>query len=208
MSTRRAGTRRDPNDSLLAEKVTVAKYHEWEANRNRREIAKFIYQRFTERYLKPISNTQRNGFTIMAICCLTIEALESFQKGWPDTEEWEEYMFMGEKLKTKRGQAAFYYFFSENPYFNDFQAVFKQFYKCVRCGILHQAETTGGWHIRRDEPSLFNHSTKTIDATLFFKGVQQALLDYRKNLEISDWDSDMWVKLRNKMDQVCKNCAE
>ena len=37
------------------------------------------------RFPSPISALGVHGFTKMAIACLMIEALESFQRGWPDT---------------------------------------------------------------------------------------------------------------------------
>jgi len=38
--------------------------------------------RFTERYIDPARGTPRHGFTMLAIGCLMLEALESFKRGW------------------------------------------------------------------------------------------------------------------------------
>ena len=56
---------------------------------DRAKIADGIHRRFLERYLDPVSepSKKRHGFTIMAVACLMIEALESFRRGWPDTSQ-------------------------------------------------------------------------------------------------------------------------
>ena len=41
-------------------------------------------------------------------------------------------------------------FFDVESAFAPFRGHVRDFYKGVRCGILHQAETTMGWRIRRD----------------------------------------------------------
>jgi len=44
--------------------------------------------RFAERYLDPILDSpKRHGFAMMAICCLMVEALESFRNGWSKTSD-------------------------------------------------------------------------------------------------------------------------
>ena len=61
----------------LSSSVTVAKYRMLEVDKNRDGLANFIQERFTERYISPLRRrnpSQKNGFCIMAICCLMIEA--------------------------------------------------------------------------------------------------------------------------------------
>ena len=65
--------------------VTCYDYDRDEAAPDRNAIADAIHRRFKERYIDPISALGVHGFTKMAIACLMIEALESFQRGWPDT---------------------------------------------------------------------------------------------------------------------------
>src|SRR2546425_10919926 len=68
----------------LASGFTVGDYVGAVDARNRDVIAEGIHRRFTERYLEPVSDppAKRHGFTMMAIACLMIEALESFRRGW------------------------------------------------------------------------------------------------------------------------------
>lgn len=72
-------------ETYLSSSVTIAKYREFEATKDRVEISKFIRQRFSERYITPLRGSRKHGFCTMAISCLMIEALESFWQGWPDT---------------------------------------------------------------------------------------------------------------------------
>jgi hypothetical protein len=183
-------------DTKLSSNVTIRRYREMEAAHHVDDIADFMYQRFTERYINPMESIPRdskNGFSIMAVSCLMIESLESFWQGWPTTET--------------PGKQAFVSFFArpENKPLADFKNVAEDFYKHIRCGILHQAETTGGWRIRRKGP-LFDTENRTINATKFHRRLHCCLVSYCDMLRESGWDSDVWENLRKKMDAVCENC--
>src|SRR5690349_18373768 len=108
-------------------------------NRDRASIARLIEFRFTERYLDPaLDNPKRHGFAMLAVCCLMVEALESFRNGWKGTQG------------VKGGcEGAFSSFFEAHDQFKDLRPVASEFFKHVRCGILHQAETTGRWTVNR-----------------------------------------------------------
>ncbi|MEH0153655.1 hypothetical protein V6R21_05875, partial [Limibacter armeniacum] len=75
----------------------------------------------------------------------------------------------------------------------------------IRCGILHQGETTGGWMINRD-PKKELLEAKTINATKFADELDKKLNSYKEELEKSDWDSEVWDNFRTKMRAVIKNC--
>lgn len=179
-------------DSLLSEKTTVSQYFAMEQSKDADAIATFIYQRFHERYIRPFDVDQKikNGFIMMASACLMIEALESFWNGW---------------RKSPDSALAFCQFFDRNDRFSSLKGQSQEFYTHVRCGIMHQAETTGGWHIRRDLLTLFDKATKTIDATIFLSAMEGTLSDYCNVLRTSDWDSERWKKLTKKMKGVCAN---
>jgi hypothetical protein len=182
----------------LASGFTVGDYLDARNAQDRNVIAEGIHRRFTERYLEPVSGsaTKRHGFTMMAIACLMIEALESFRRGWVDTG--------------KRGQSeqAFCSFFDAESVFAPFRGHVRDFYKGVRCGILHQAETTMGWRIRRDGDLLSTDGTiLTINATKFVRALQKVLDRYRDMLKAAGWDDESWVLLRKKLDRVCANCS-
>ena len=91
-------TTREIGKVKLSERVTVAEYLKLEKNKDQKGIAKFIQDRFTERYIEPLRGCNTHGFSIMAVSCLMIEALESFRQGWPDTDG---------KGKSKRASRSF-----------------------------------------------------------------------------------------------------
>ena len=178
-------------ESYLSSSTTVAGYLEMEEQKDVEGIIKFVSERFEERYVKPFkSNPHKNGFIMMASACLMIEALESFWQGWK---------------KSPTSSLAFCQFFERNPRFDAIRGLSQEFYSHVRCGIMHQGETTGGWHIRRDLKKLFDRSTKTIDATVFLREMKGALSDYCETLQGEAWDSEVWKKFRKKMKNVCSN---
>ena len=143
----------------------------------------------------PLLGPNKHGFCTMAICCLMIEALESFHQGWPDS--------------AGMGREAFRTFFercaAEGSELGRFADCPDDFYVGVRCGILHQGETSRGWRIRREGP-LFGPSTKLINATRFHKELGMVLESYCNSLKRSDWDSEVWHNLRRKMLAVIENC--
>lgn len=179
------------NETKLSSSTNVDKYLEMDKDKDKVGIATFIYERFHERYVKPFdNNSNKNGFIMMASACLMIEALESFWQGWK---------------KSPNSPLAFCQFFDRNGRFSPLRGYHREFYTHIRCGIMHQGETTGGWHIRRDLRKLFENSTKTIDATRFLKEMEHSLSDYRDNLKTVPWDSERWKNLRKKMENICVN---
>src|SRR5687767_12244951 len=86
----------DPNplSTRLAGEITIGQYADMVKQQNREQIAELIRLRFKERYLEPIlDNPKRHGFAMLAVCCLMIEALESFRNGWNETARKSEAAF-------------------------------------------------------------------------------------------------------------------
>ena len=181
-------------DIMLSTAVSIADYREMVVREDRMGIAGFIRQRFTERYLTSLSTdpATKNGFAIMAISCLMIEALESF--------------YQGSKRTLVNGDRAFASFFNRDPEFEPLRPLAREFYGHIRNGLLHQAETTGGWKIRRNG-ALFTPPTKTINAVRFVNAVQRVLSAYCSDLEREAWNAHIWQALRKKMDAICRNAA-
>lgn len=174
-------------------KYTIADYEEDLIQKNKEGIAEFMYKRFSERYIEPFEdNPKKNGFSMMAIACLMIEALECFRQGLSETSK-------------KKSVKFFKKFFSHCDEFIDFRGMGKQFYKHIRCGILHQAETTGGWIISR-EGDLLDKKSKTINATKFLERLKTYLSKYKMALGSGGFDSEIWINFKKKMDAIIKNC--
>lgn len=170
---------------------------------DRYALVSLIRDRFTERYITPIEKIPgkppedfKNGFCTMAISCLMIEALASFWKGRRETPRGE-------------GGRTFTWFFEQSQHATlaDFKRHGVPFYTNVRCGILHQGETTGGWKIRRTG-NLFGPTPAklTINATKFHRALAKCLDAYCKELEAGAWDGPVWLAFKWKMDTICKNC--
>lgn len=174
----------------LSKSCTVDRYRALADAEDRTSIADFIVERFEERYLDPVEvdPKKKNGFTIMAVSCLMIESLEPFRRGWKDSRN--------------KSELAFCSFFSHWDAFSEFRPVSADFYRHVRCGILHQAETTGGWRIVRRGPV---RAETTVNATKFAQSLRHVLRDYSSSLRTEDWNSEVWRAFRKKMDAICRN---
>jgi hypothetical protein len=181
---------RGQNTTRLSNLCSVERYLSLEQAKDRDAIVAVIVDRFEQRYLDPVSRdcTKKHGFTMMAVSCLMIEALESFWEGWSDS--------------SGRSEAAFRGFFSRWPLFQDFTSVSGAFYKHVRCGILHQAETTGGWRVVRAGPLL---RERTVNAAKFLAALRATLHVYANSLRTEEWESDRWSAARKKMAAICRN---
>jgi hypothetical protein len=180
----------------LASTVTIDDYKMMLLKQDKDRIADFVFKRLTERYIVPLENVPikyKNGFSIMANCCLLIETYESFRQGWDDT-------IAPNKIPFKS-------FFDRESEFLVFKTYSKDFYFNVRCGILHQGETTQGWTITRkiSEP-LLNTSTKRINANKFLACLRTVLENYMNTLKSDDWDSNTWIKCREKLNFIITNC--
>ena len=178
----------------LSTSVDTTKLSELIKDKNRNEIADFVNERFSERYIMPIKNlnpNEKHGFSIMAVACLMIESLESFKSGFKDTK--------------KKSKKTFVKFLSTEPEFKDFVGYEESFYSDIRCGILHQSETTNGWKIVR-KGKLFDNQTKTINATRFLDKLEKTLNNYTSDLKLEDWESKKWKSLNKKLISIIKNC--
>lgn len=159
---------------------------------DRDSIAEAIRRRFTERYITPAMAKPRHGFTMMAVSCLMIEALEGFRQGW--------------KTSKGRSEKAFCNFFNTFEPFNVFREHAKDFYAHIRCGILHEAESRGGWRILRDRSPLFDTNQLTVNAECFLNTLKQVLDGYCDGLKTAGWEESEWKNARIKLDTIVRNC--
>ena len=81
------------NNGAKEKCVSKADYLKLVEKQDKIKISEFIYQRFYTRYInsfkypaKRYKKMYKNGFAIMANCCLLIETLESFKNGWETTD--------------------------------------------------------------------------------------------------------------------------
>jgi hypothetical protein len=160
------------------------------------EIIDFIFHRLNHRYLVPLLHVPReykSGFLMMASACLMIETMQSFYEG---------------KKETKRGdnRSAFKRFFERHTdLFPGIADDADNFYRNIRCGILHQAETRGGYRILRQGP-LFSAGARTINANAFLRALAKSLKRYADDLHESQSDSALWKNAQRKVRFISKNC--
>jgi hypothetical protein len=164
---------------------------------DRAGIAKFLYERFMERYLVPLKEVGKgyeNGFLVMASCCLLIESLMAFREGWPSTEG--------------LSQRAFELFFKAEAEFAVFRGQGVDFWKGVRCGILHQGETALGWRLNFTDKAapLLEALEKRVNCFKFMDALEKVLSDYRALLESTPWKYEQWQNVRKKMAATINGC--
>lgn len=180
---------------LLTSNVTVGQLREWMKLKNepaKKEIIDLIYHRFYERYIKHVKDV-KSGFLKMAVSSLMIETLESFKQGIGDT--------------TGKGKTIFKLFFeSEKVNFPKFEELSDEFYGSIRCGILHQAETTKGWRVLL-KGDLLDINERAINAELFMESLEKSLDNYIADLGSKNMDDPIWIHALFKLEDICKNCS-
>ena len=183
-------------DFLLTGDITVGQTRQWINNKDdisKNNLIRLINHRFHNRYTKHLNNKDiDSGFLKMAISCLMIETLESFKQGKEDTNGIGKQMFID-------------FFETEQRFFPSFNDISLDFYKSIRCGILHQAETTNAWRILR-KGDILNKVERTINANKFVQALEKVLNNYIDTLKICDFDSKIWQNAILKIEDICKNC--
>lgn len=177
------------NRTKLSSSTTVSCYRALESAEDRSALGAFIVERFDERYFRPVEYSgSKHGFTSIAIACLIIETLESFYQGLPDTKGHSKKMFRE--------------FFNRDSGLGAFGKDGDWFFTEIRCGILHQAETRGGWRILRSG-LLLDINNKTINATSFLRQLRKSVEQYSIGIQTDD---ALWKKFCAKMNAICANC--
>lgn len=182
------------DDYLLTETVTVGDLKKWMKDKDdssKNKIINLIHHRFLNRYVKHVKSND-SGFLIMAVSCLMIETLESFRQGKKDTKGISWRMFRD-------------FFETEEKLFPGFKDIHSDFYSSIRCGILHQAETTNAWRILRKD-ALLDKSNKSINAKKFVTALEKSLDNYIGALKTSDIKSQLWKNALLKLEDICENC--
>ncbi len=176
----------------LAVGFTVQNYHDAVLRGDRKALGEFLVNRFEERYFRPMdaATNAKHGFLLLSLSCMVIETLEAFYRGMKDTRG--------------RSKDLFRRFFNRHASFNVFIEEGDWFYEDIRCGLLHQGETRGGWKIHR-RGVLLNRDDRVINASLFVKRLREALAKQAEEMQRSD---ECWRHFLEKMEGVCGNCLK
>lgn len=168
-----------------------------------------IKDRFYSRFFKQmeyIENDNFSGFVIMSIDCLLIETIMQFYLGVDNTE----INYKGNQWK------AFKDFFKQSEHFNkEFKTnkICEIFYKQIRCGLLHQAQTKEKSLIKKNKPNLIeiieiNKTIKglIIDRKKFHKNLTLEFEDYLERLSNNQTNfkgENLRLNAINKMNFIC-----
>ncbi len=175
----------------LSRNCTLGQYLGYKINQNKVEIIGLFLDRFSERYVNPFKgNRNKHGFSMMAISCLMIENFYCFQQGY-------------DKTPSGKGNVIFNDFFKNSCNLTPFAEI--NFYRNIRCGLLHQGETYEGWKIRR-KGSIVDLSRREINANLFMIEVSREIDTYAQKISEKEFGSKEWKNMIKKFDSICKNC--
>jgi hypothetical protein len=147
----------------------------------------------------------------MSLCCLLIETINCYHLGMPTTSlaEWKRNGYgdingtAPPKYKIdfhpERHEHTFSVFFDRTEAQKFFGIVDgKQFGHSIRNGLLHQAQTKGGWRIRRVGP-IWDEDNKTLNRDLFASALQDYFCAYVARLRECGWESERFSMARRKL---------
>lgn len=170
-----------------------------------RAIEIFV-DRIDGRFLIPIRQMQNyewSGFAILALDSLLVETLQQFWEGVPRTPD---------KVSTRgcpqlRSEEYFRHFLRGPLFQGGFsRQTVRLFYKTVRCGILHQAETNGSSTVtRRGELVTLKDDRRGIHVhpIKFHNEVEKAFKRYTKILS-DDSETVRRLNFWKKMDHIAR----
>jgi len=120
----------------------------------------YFHARIFLRYLNPIKILQENGtfqgegFSIVAIQCTLIEFLESTIQGRLYRYRRPGDPPLAAHEYSNSGELFVSFLSTRQPFARDFNPqLARAFYEGVRCGLLHEARTKGGWTIWAKSPA-------------------------------------------------------
>lgn len=176
----------------------------------REAFTDFYKERLSLRYLRPIKVLQDNdtlqgeGFSIIAIQCSLIEFLESTEQGinYRHAQRGTTLSF----YEYSTSQEIFVAFLKRRaPFSSTFiqEETALDFYRSVRCGVLHEARTKNGWRIlARDSAGLVADVGKRI---VYRDNFQKALLTYINNYgERLSHEAALQEAFIRKFDNLCE----
>ena len=151
---------------------------------------KIVEDRITGRFVRwidSIEGTRFSGFAVVALDCLLIETLVGFMTGKPSS---------GPDLLLK-GELG-----SRELRFTSDQA--EQFRKCVRNGIIHDAETRNRWIIRPGDSTgqilSVENGSVSLNRSAFHSALKRELHIWLKKLRSGD--KELRENMKRRMEQI------
>jgi len=215
----------------IAEKLTIRQWKELDKILNNKENVcweyafRFFEERIETRYLKPIEailnmgDNKGEGFAVVNLQCSLIETIESFIQGcyseFNKKKRFTEWKKRNGDIIFTSNKKIFHSFFSKRSEFVKYKISGKEFYKDVRCGLLHETQTKKGWLILTDtEKSNYSYQEKNnfkiIYREIFQLELRNLIERYGKAIiEGKDFDEisnkeDLRQNFRDKFNHICK----
>ncbi len=161
-----------------------------------RRAVDIVQDRLDGRFLKfarRCLEDENSGFTVLAIDCLLIEALQQFREGCTDG--------------TRRSRALVTTYLTGSKFQPDFDEEARtKFYEDIRCGLLHQAEAKNMWLVRRNQSTMLRKVSSddregyTLDVRRFHKALEASFCDYLIELvqpEHHSLRTNLWIKMNH-----------
>lgn len=174
-----------------------------------RAFQEYFQTRLDLRYLNPIRILQEHGtfqgegFSILALQCTLIEFLESTAQGVN-----YRYLRPGERLgpyEYNSSSDLFTSFLSKrHPFRRDFdEPLAREFYREIRCGLLHEARTKGGWRVWAEaaEGAVIDRARRIVYRNNFQNALDQFIGWYRDALPC---DVGLQEALIRKFNGLCE----
>lgn len=170
----------------------------------------FLLERVTTRYLKPIEAIEGigaavgEGFAVATIQCAMVEFLEATVQGRS-----YRYLRKGETLGPHEYSSSSKLFLSflttRSPFSNEFtEDLAGEYYRSIRCGLLHEARTRTGWLIWVDDNNdrIIDGNARILYRDRFQAALLLFLARYCEELMSTKTIQDAFVR---KFDRLCGN---
>lgn len=168
----------------------------------------FFLPRLRLRYFNPIEVLQRElhyqgeGFSILTIQCALIEFMESTFQGY-------KYRFVRRHealgpFEYNISSSMFRSFFCNRlPFSKEFtEDLAEEFYRNIRCGLLHEAQTKNGWRIWADDPNhrIVDGVSKIVFRNNLYAALVSCVEQYREDLSTNHLLQEAFIR---KIDSLC-----
>jgi hypothetical protein len=172
----------------------------------------FYRERINTRYLHPMQFIEKasrhlgEGFSVLSLFCTLVEYLESFERG-------HSFRYVNNDREL---QVYEYSQRQASQYFKDFlrnrepfaslipPALVESFYRDVRCGLVHEARTKGGWIVSSKSSGGMLIAQDGSRITLYRQELLPALEVYLSNYQQRlTTDPETQSAFIRKLDQLC-----
>ncbi|NKL18478.1 hypothetical protein [Rhizobium leguminosarum] len=174
---------------------------QWEA-----AIGRCLDTRLKLRYFDPIEaitasrKLKGEGFLILTIQCSILEFLASLRRGW----NYRQGAGWGIDFEYGGSKRLYVEFLCQNPPFSDWfptEERAEDFYKNIRCGLVHEAQTKDGWVVKAgsSQHPLIDFNAKIVNRDEFGRAINIYLADYRHALR---GDQNLQDAFKRKFDNI------